>query len=65
MLITRPDALKVYGAPYRLWQGVSGIEVTGKKRIFRAFYSGCTREEIAPFYSGKKQNTARSPEKLR
>jgi hypothetical protein len=49
MLITHPEALKAYGTPYRLWQGVPGIEVTGKHRIFLTFYSGYTREEIGNF----------------
>lgn len=41
--------LEKYSAPYRLWQGIPGIEVTPKGRVFIALYSGGTKEEIGNF----------------
>lgn len=49
MLITDREKLKEYSTPYRLWQGVPGIEVTKGGRIFSTFYSGGTREEVNNF----------------
>jgi len=46
MFITEESSLKKYGTSYRLWQGIPGIEVTKKGRIFSTFYSGGTKEEI-------------------
>lgn len=49
MLITNKDGLTKYSAPYRLWQGIPGIEVTKKGRIFLTFYSGGTKEQIGNY----------------
>ena len=49
MLITNKVELIKYSTPYRLWQGIPGIEVTKKGRIFATFYSGGTRESIGNF----------------
>ncbi len=49
MLITDKNELKKYSAPYRLWQGIPGIEVTKGGRIFSTFYSGGTAEQIGNF----------------
>lgn len=49
MLITEKEALIKYSTPYRLWQGIPSIEVTGKGRIFVTFYSGGTMEQIGNF----------------
>lgn len=49
MLITDPNELKKYAPEYRLWQGVSSIEVTPNERHFCTFYSGGTMEEIGNF----------------
>lgn len=49
MLITDRKILQSYGTTKRLWQGIPGIEVTKKGRIFLCFYSGGTREEIGNY----------------
>lgn len=49
MLITDQEALKAYTASLRLWQGIPGIEVTKKGRIFSTFYSGGTTEQIGNY----------------
>ena len=49
MFITDKTILKQYAAPQRLWQGIPSIEVTKKGRIYLAFYSGGTKEEIGNF----------------
>lgn len=49
MLITNKEELKKYDTFHRLWQGIPGIEVTKKGRIFITFYSGGTREQINNF----------------
>lgn len=49
MFITDKEELKKYTAPYRLWQGVPGIEVTKNGRIFMTCFSGGVREEIGNF----------------
>ena len=49
MFITDKNELTKYSTPYRLWQGVPGIEVTKKGRIFLTFYSGGTTEEVNNF----------------
>lgn len=46
MLITDKRELKKYHTKYRLWQGIPGIEVTAKGRIFLSFYSGGKTEEV-------------------
>ena len=49
MLITDHEKLKEYTATNRLWQGIPSIEVTRNGRIFLAFYSGGTNEEIGNY----------------
>lgn len=49
MFITDKNKLKEYGKEYRLWQGIPGIEVTKKGRIFSTFYSGGVMEEIGNY----------------
>ena len=49
MLITDKNKLLKYTDEYRLWQGIPGIEVTKKGRVFLTFYSGGTREEIGNY----------------
>ena len=49
MLITEKSALEKYFSPYRVWQGIPAIEITKGGRIFSAFYSGGTKEEIDNF----------------
>ena len=45
MLITSEKELKKYYTEQRIWQGIPGIEVTKKGRIFSAFYTGGSDEE--------------------
>lgn len=45
MIITNREELKSYSTPYRIWQGIPGIAITKRGRIFSAFYSGGTKEE--------------------
>ena len=49
MFITDKKELEKFYSPFRLWQGIPGIEVTKGGRIFSAFYSGGTKEEIGNF----------------
>ncbi|MBR5152855.1 MAG: exo-alpha-sialidase [Clostridia bacterium] len=49
MLITDKEQLKQYDADHRIWQGIPGIEVTPKGRIFSAFYSGDVTEAIGNY----------------
>ena len=49
MFITDKSELMRFSTQYRLWQGIPGIEVTRKGRIFSTFYSGGTKEEINNF----------------
>ncbi len=49
MLITDKKQLEKYYAPYRLWQGIPGIEVTKNGRIFITFYSGGFMEQIGNY----------------
>ncbi len=44
MLITNKLELQKYTAEHRLWQGIPGIEVTEKGRLFSTFYSGGINE---------------------
>ena len=44
MLITDPEKLQKYCACHRIWQGIPGIEVTDKGRMFVSLYSGNTKE---------------------
>ena len=49
MFLTNPEDVKKYTAPYRLWQGIPGIEVTKGGRIFLTFYSGGISEAIGNY----------------
>ncbi len=49
MLITDKNKLKKYTSPHRIWQGIPGVEVTPKGRMFVTFYSGGVKEEIGNF----------------
>ena len=49
MLITDPKKLLQYDAPHRVWQGIPGIEVTKKGRIFVTFYSGKISETVGNY----------------
>lgn len=49
MFITEKSELVRFGTPYRIWQGIPGIEVTEKGRIFSTFYSGGIKEEVNNF----------------
>lgn len=49
MLITEKKELEKYESACRLWQGIPGIEVTKKGRIFITFYSGGICEQIGNF----------------
>lgn len=49
MLITDKQELKKYTAEHRLWQGIPGIEVTEKGRIFVCFYSGGVKEQLGNY----------------
>ena len=49
MLITDEKELEKFSAPYRLWQGIPGIAVTKKGRIFVTFYTGGTHEGIGNY----------------
>ena len=49
MIITDKKALENFSADKRLWQGIPSIEVTRGGRIFLAYYSGGTREEIGNY----------------
>ena len=44
MIRTDKEFLEKYTTGWRLWQGIPGIEVTKKGRIFASFYSGGTGE---------------------
>ena len=45
MFITEKKQLKGYCSAYRYWQGIPGIEVTKKGRVFACFYSGGMQED--------------------
>ena len=45
MIITNREELAKYSAPYRVWQGIPGVEVTAKGRLFVTFYSGGIEEQ--------------------
>lgn len=49
MLITDPCELNQYRAEHRIWQGIPGVEVTRRGRIFVCFYSGGMKEEIGNY----------------
>ena len=49
MLITDNEKLKNYTSGHRVWQGIPGIAVTPKGRIFVSLYSGSTTETYGNF----------------
>lgn len=49
MLITDKQLLEQYGEKYRIWQGIPGVAVTEKGRMFFSFYSGGTNEEVGNY----------------
>lgn len=49
MLTTDKKILQACGTTKRLWQGIPGIEVTKKGRIFLCFYSGGIKEEVGNY----------------
>lgn len=49
MFITDTKVLQNFYSSKRIWQGIPGIEVTSKGRIFSTFYSGGTKEEVGNF----------------
>ena len=49
MLITDSAALQAYTSDKRLWQGIPGIEITPKGRLFAIFYSGGDREDVGNY----------------
>ena len=49
MIVTDSKELKKYADDKRLWQGIPGIEVTKKGRIFVTFYSGGTAEQAGNY----------------
>ena len=49
MLITNAQELEKYYTAKRIWQGIPGIEVTPRGRIFSTFYSGGTKEGMGNF----------------
>lgn len=58
MLITDKAELKKYYADQRLWQGIPSIEVTKNGRVFSAFYSGGSDEEIGNYVVLLKSDNA-------
>ncbi len=49
MLITDPKILNQYNSSRRVWQGIPGIAITDKGRIFISLYSGDTKETYGNF----------------
>lgn len=49
MLITDAAELKKFSSKHRLWQGIPGIEVSARGRVFSTFYSGGTKEDEGNF----------------
>ncbi len=48
-VITDREILKNYAEEYRVWQGIPGVAVTKKGRMFISFYSGGTNEEVGNY----------------
>ena len=48
-IITKEEELSAYTYKKRIWQGIPSIEVTEKGKMFVAFYSGGTKEEIGNY----------------
>lgn len=49
MIITDKSELKNFTKEYRVWQGIPGIAITKKGRIFISFYSGNVKEDEGNF----------------
>ncbi|MBQ8525740.1 MAG: exo-alpha-sialidase [Clostridia bacterium] len=49
MVITNTKELQKFNSSKRIWQGIPGIEVTPKGRIFSTFYSGGIKEGMGNF----------------
>lgn len=49
MLITDKEKLGAYASDKRQWQGIPTVAITGKGRIFAAFYSGMDTERLGNF----------------
>ena len=49
MLILNRKELEKYDKPYRLWQGISSIEVSDNGRIFITYFSGSTKEDYGNY----------------
>lgn len=49
MLITEGKTLEQFTEEKRLWQGIPGVAVTPGGRLYCAFYSGGTKEEIGNY----------------
>lgn len=49
LFITDKNEMIKYSTTQRVWQGIPSIEVTRNGRIFSAFYSGGTKEEVGNF----------------
>ncbi|NLN04344.1 MAG: helix-turn-helix domain-containing protein [Clostridiaceae bacterium] len=49
MLITDREELQQFNTSHRLWQGIPGIEISEKGRLFATFYSGGTKEEFGNY----------------
>lgn len=49
MLVTDKNTLRSFAPENRLWQGIPGVEVTEKGRIFTVFYSGGHTEETGNY----------------
>ena len=46
MFITKKEELVRFTTPYRLWQGIPGIEVTKKEGFFRPFIQVARRKML-------------------
>ena len=57
MFITNPQDIEKYHACHRVWQGIPGIAVTDKGRIFVSFYSGNIKETYGNFAMVIKSRT--------
>lgn len=57
MLITQKEALTPFYSPFRVWQGIPGIERTKGGRTFITFYSGNTKETYGNYVLLLKSNS--------
>ena len=49
MLITDKKQLEQYDSAHRNWQGIPGIEITAKGRLYSVYYSGGVTEDVGNF----------------